>query len=100
LVGDPFNLESKGLGFVNANFFHRGVSGSFGGTRVHTVDDKLFMASQDPAMVDEDERLEWLNIETKLWYVRMVEIDVIRAAYKSQILTYISHILTDKLTAR
>jgi hypothetical protein len=43
-------------------------------------DDKLFMASHDPALVDEDERLENLNIQTKLWYERMVEIDAIRAA--------------------
>ena len=42
-------------------------------------DDKLFMASHDPALVDEDERLESLNIETKLWYKRMVEIDAIGA---------------------
>ena len=31
MVGDPFNLESKGS--VNANFLRRGVSGSIGGTR-------------------------------------------------------------------
>ena len=43
-------------------------------------DDKLFMASHDPALVDEDERLENLNIQTKLWYERMLEIDAIRAA--------------------
>lgn len=40
-------------------------------------DDKLFMASHDPALVDEDERL---NIETNLWYERMVEIDAITTA--------------------
>ena len=41
-------------------------------------DDKFFMASRDPALVDEDERLEKLNVETKSWDERMVEIDVIR----------------------
>ena len=41
-------------------------------------DNKLFMASRDPALVDEDERLEKLNIETKSWYERMVEINTIR----------------------
>ena len=40
-------------------------------------DDKLFMASHNPALVDEDERL---NIETNLWYERMVEIDAITTA--------------------
>ena len=39
------------------------------------------MASHNLALVDEDEILESLNIETKLWYERMVEIDAIRAAY-------------------
>ena len=34
----------------------------------------------NPALVDEDERLEQLNIETKSWYEWMVEIDTIRAA--------------------
>ena len=43
-------------------------------------DDKLFMASHDPALVDEDERLDKLNIETKSWHERMVEIDAIRTA--------------------
>ena len=49
---------------------NRGVSGSFGGT----FDDKLFMASHGPAVVDEDERLlvKSLNVETKLWYEWMV----------------------------
>jgi ATP-dependent exoDNAse (exonuclease V) alpha subunit len=42
-------------------------------------DDKLFMASHDPALVDEDERLENLNMETNLWYERMVENGAIRA---------------------
>jgi hypothetical protein len=42
--------------------------------------DELFMASHDPALVDEDERLENLNIETKRWYKQMVEINAIRAA--------------------
>jgi hypothetical protein len=42
--------------------------------------DELFMASHDPALVDEDKRLENLNIETKRWSERMVEIDTIRAA--------------------
>jgi hypothetical protein len=45
---------------------------------LHDFDDELFMASHDPALVDEDERLENLNI--KRWYERMVEIDAIRAA--------------------
>jgi hypothetical protein len=60
-------------------------------------DDKLFMASHNLALVDENERLENLNIETKLWYERMVEIDAIRAhscIYKSQI--HSSHILKDR----
>ena len=37
------------------------------------------MISYNPALpvVDEDERL---NIETKLWYEQLVEIDAIRAA--------------------
>ena len=48
---------------------------------LHDFDDKLFMASHDLALVDEDERLEKLNIETKLWYEQMVEIDTIRTAY-------------------
>ena len=43
-------------------------------------DDKLFMASHDPALVDEDERLENLNNETNLWYKRMVENGAIRVA--------------------
>jgi hypothetical protein len=43
-------------------------------------DDKLFMESHNPALVDEDERLKNLNIKTKSWYERMVEIDAIRAA--------------------
>jgi hypothetical protein len=47
---------------------------------LHDFDDKLFTASHDPALVDEDERLENLNIKTKSWYERMVEIDAIRAA--------------------
>jgi hypothetical protein len=51
-------------------------------------DDKLFMASHNLALVDENERLENLNIETKLWYERMVEIDAIRAHIKVK---YIVH---------
>ena len=47
---------------------------------LHDFDDKLFMASHDPALVDEDERLENLKIETKAWYKQMVEIDAIRTA--------------------
>ena len=43
-------------------------------------DDKLFVALHDPALVDQDERLESLNIETKLWYEQMVEINTARAA--------------------
>jgi len=59
------------------------------------------MASHDPALVDEDERLENLNIETVLMYEWMVGFDAIGAGVvylKSQI--YSSHILTDKITAR
>ena len=35
------------------------------------------VSPHDPALVDEDERLESLrlNIEKKLWYERMVEVD-------------------------
>jgi ATP-dependent exoDNAse (exonuclease V) alpha subunit len=43
-------------------------------------DDKLFMASHDPALVDEDERLENLNIKTNSWYEQMVENGAIRTA--------------------
>ena len=43
-------------------------------------DYKLFRASHNPALVDEDEILGKLNVETKLWYERMVKINTIRAA--------------------
>ena len=36
------------------------------------------MASHDPALVEEDERLENLNIETILWYLRM---DILKFKY-------------------
>ena len=42
-------------------------SGRVSITLLRNFDDKLFMASRDPALVDEDERLEKLNIETKSW---------------------------------
>ena len=32
-------------------------------------DNKLFVAPHDLALVDEDERLENLNYETKLWHI-------------------------------
>ena len=35
---------------------------------LHDFDDKLFMASHNPALVDEDERLKNLNIKTNIWY--------------------------------
>ena len=47
---------------------------------LHNFDYKIFRASHDPALVDEDKGLEKLDIERKSWYERMVEIDVIRAA--------------------
>ena len=48
---------------------------------MHDFGNKLFMASHDPALVDEDKRLENLNTETKMWYKWMVEIDTIKAAF-------------------
>jgi hypothetical protein len=47
---------------------------------LHDFNDKLFMVSHNPGLVDEDERLEDLNIETNLWYKWMVENGAIRAA--------------------
>ena len=35
--------------------------------------DKLFMVMHDPALVDEDERLEQLNEATRRWYEQLVE---------------------------
>jgi hypothetical protein len=46
----------------------------------HQVSTTSFMASHNPALVDEYERLEDLNIETNLWYEQMVENGAIRAA--------------------
>jgi hypothetical protein len=37
---------------------------------LHDFDDKLFMASHDPALVDEDENL---TIKTNLWDEQMVK---------------------------
>ena len=42
---------------------------------LHDFDDKLFMGSHDPTLVNEDEILENLNGETKLWYRRMMEMN-------------------------
>ena len=48
---------------------------------LHDFDNKIYMASHNPALVDEDERLENLNIEPKSWYEWMVETDMIRATH-------------------
>ena len=37
------------------------------------------MASHNPALIDEDERLENLNSETELWYKHMIKLDAIRS---------------------
>ena len=42
-------------------------------------DDDLFMTSPDPALVDEDARLEVSNARTKVWYERMVEFGAFEA---------------------
>ena len=57
---------------------------------LRNFDDKLFMASHDPALVDEDERLEHLNIELKLncgtnGWLKSTQSELHSCKYKSQI---------------
>ena len=48
MVGDPFNLESKGSVRVNTNFLRRGVSaGSFGGTRTRMLTMSTMIVSEE-----------------------------------------------------
>jgi len=52
------------LSLFNLYALLSGSSGRASISLLRDFDDKLFMASHDPALVDENERLESLNIET------------------------------------
>ena len=80
-IASPADSPPTGsLGLFNLYVALSRSSGRSSIRLLRDFDDKLFMASHDPALVDEDERLEKLNIETNLWYERMVEIDAITTA--------------------
>ena len=65
------NIGSPPTGTLSLFNLYVALSRSSGRASIrllHDFDDKLFMASHNPALVDEDERLENLNIKTNIWY--------------------------------